>query len=63
MTPLGAIVTAIGAAIVVASTAIAGLRFHKAVERHAPGLASLIPRDGPVLLGISIGVFCVWSWI
>lgn len=57
------LVAALGACIVIASAAITGLRLHLLMERYAPGIAAAIPRDGLVLLGIAVGVLCVWRWM
>jgi hypothetical protein len=56
-------VGAIGAGIVIGHTMIAGLKLHNLILKHAPGLASLIPRDGLVLLGLVAGAAIVGLWL
>lgn len=59
---LKALIVLTGAAITVASSMVAGLRIHKAVLRHMPWVARLIPRDGGVILGFLLGAAMVTLW-
>lgn len=52
-----------GAAIVVGSTGVAGLRLQKALERHAPSLAALLPDGWAPVLGFLVGATIVAGWI
>lgn len=52
-----------GAAIVIASAMISGYRLHCMVERCAPGLSRIVPRDGGVIAGIVVGACAVALWV
>lgn len=56
------LVVVIGALIVVGSTGIYGLRLQKALEKHAPGLATILPRDWSPALDFLIGAGMVARW-
>lgn len=63
MTLLDALVGVVGAGMVVGSSGIAGYRLHLAIERHAPGLGALVPRDAGAVLGLSVGIATVLTWL
>jgi hypothetical protein len=60
---LKSLIVLCGAALTIASTVIAGYRVHRWALQHAPGLASLIPRDGGVLIGLLVGIGTVALWV
>lgn len=52
-----------GAAITVATAAIAALRAHKLASRYAPAVAARIPSGVLVLVGAAAGIVVVVGWL
>jgi len=60
---LDAVIATIGAAIVLVSGAITGLKLHRAIERYAPAIAAMVPSDVLVLAGFAMGAVVVAQWL
>lgn len=56
------LVAAAGAGIVFVEAMVAGLIVHKAMLRHAPSLASVLPGGALILIGSLIGAATVAQW-